>query len=239
MLMIKQIWNELRYSKETKRAAVFFVVAILVDLLFRDWWLVYIEMLIYAAYISKKNISKNAPEIMGFLPMEKQARQKYVCVKAYLLSGLVSLTMVVCLVICFIFAEASTINTGMVWSAFTTVFFLFLEGSEQIVLGENAGYRKIEIRIYQEMCIPKWCRGLNGVALLVKIFLIWLVFYWGMWFDVTITTDFFDWKWKILMGVLLVFALAVHIIIMRYYVFIIDMGDYNISRKEKVIDYEY
>lgn len=239
MLMIKQIWNELRLSKENKSVAVFFAAAILVDLLLRDWWLLYIEMLIYVAYISKKNISKNVPEIMGFLPMEKKARQKYVCVKAYLLSGLVSLIMTVCLVICFISAEDSTFNIGMLWSAFAAIFILFLESSEQLVLGENAGYRKIEIRKYQEMCIPKWCRGLNGVAMLVKIFLISLVSYWGTWFDVTITTDFFDWKWKILMGVLLVFVLAVHIIIMRYHAFIIDMGDYNVSRKEKVIDYEY
>lgn len=233
MLMLRQIIMEMQFSMMKNRKTIVSVLGIglVLCLLFRDWLLLYISAVSILEYAIEKSVAEGAPEILSFLPVEMEAKHRYVKIKGHLISGIFSLYVLLCMLLSLLPCLNKSEGEAKVWYSLALVFVLFLEGSSKFVIADNAKYRRIKVRFYRELCCPAWYRVLDGIGLVLKIIIVCTgFFFWEFTTDFDGQTGLFDWRWKLFIAVTLCVMLVIHICTMRYAVFMVDMGDYNAKK---------
>ena len=235
MLVLKQIGNEIRYGKKAGSFITSMIGIVFAFLLLRSWTFICIWLFFsMSEIVSKKSFLKEIPEVVAFLPMEQKARQKYACIKAYVISLIYSVYVECWIgIVLLVFPNNAMIAEGCWYVDAAIIMAAFLEMAEKTMLGENSSYRKQEIKLFREFYFPEWFKWVNGTAIAIKGIIFLFVCIYEFWVDVNLENILASWKWKVMLGIILAIRLIIHLIIMRYNRLLVDTGDYNAKAGEK------
>lgn len=233
MLMLKQICTEMRYRK-IKAGKVILILSDIVLSLFSHSWMTSLVYIWCSLDILKdKGEQAEMPEIICFLPMELDARKRYVQVRGYVESGLLSLYVAACLLVSQLPIWGTTVNWPAIPYTLVVVLDFWLNSCEKSVLKENAACRKMEIKAFREMCCPRWYRVLYNVTVVIRVIIVLTAFYWCAWYNPALDSFSFSTAWMIGLLISILVLFAAHLFRMKFILFAIDMGDYNAAAGEK------
>lgn len=237
MLMIKQLMTEIKFTRKSVRLIFLILLGCMAGGVFIHSLIAcLISMFLFMFFFLKYRIKQDMPEVTCFLPMDLQERHNYVRTKGYLMAAAMGLLLIISLLVILWADRVPMHKPFMDWSAFlgivlagTDCFFMLSEG---FVESENARYRKMERALYRQFCCPLWYRILNCFSRMVQYLAMLVCIYFGLWYDSHFENYDFAWKWKLVVGILILFLLITHIITMRYLVSTVEMGDFNAKRSD-------
>lgn len=233
MLMLKQICTEMRYRKIKIGKVILILSDFVFSLLSHSWMSALIYIWCSLDFLKDKGEKAEMPEVICFLPMELNARQRYVQVKGYVESGLLSFYVAVCLLLSQIPLWGTTVNWPAIPYTLVVVLDFWFNSCEKSILKENAAYRKMEIKTFREMCCPRWYQVLYYVTMGIRLVIILTAFYWCAWFNPEQDIFSFSQGWMFGLFISLLGLLAAHLFRMKYILFAVNMGDYNAGANEK------
>lgn len=237
MLIIKQLMTEIKFAKKSVSLIFLFLLGCMAGGVFiHSMTVCLISMFLFMVFFEKYRIRQDIPEVTCFLPMDLQERTQYVRTKGYLMAGTMGLFLTISLLVILWIDRVPMHKPLMDWSTFLSIvlagtdyFFMF---SERIMESENARYRKMERTLYREFCCPLWYRVLNYFSRMVQYLAMFVCISFRLWYDSEFENYDFSWKWKLVVGILILFLLITHIITMRYLVSTVEMGDFNAKRSD-------
>lgn len=234
-MIARQVFGELRYRKINKKKVFFIFFDLMICLLFHSWiesWMIIWWSL---GYLQKKEMEKEMPEVSYFVPMELEARQKYVAAKGYLEGGLMGLYITVCLLLSQVPLYRDGFRLPVIfYSLWLGVDYLLLTG-ENSVISENVRYRRIEKNAFKKICCPGWYRVLDALATIVRVIVVITSFLWcaRLNYDMSMNDTFISKGWVLALLISVVILLILHVFRMRYILFTVNMGDYNARSEEE------
>lgn len=233
MLTLKQICREMRYQKVKTGKIILIFSVIVISLFSHSWitslWYIWCSL----GFLKDKGEQAEMPEIICFLPVELEARKRYVQVRAYVESGLLSLYVAACLLVTQLPLWNKTINWYVIPYTIVVVLDFWFNSCEKSVLKENTACRKMELKAFREMCCPRWYRVLYNVTVAIRIVVMLTALYWCAWYEPGKGTFSFSAGWMTGLFLSFLSLLIGHLIRMNYILFAVNMGDYNAIAGEK------
>lgn len=233
MLMLKQICTEMRYRKIKIGKVILVLSDIVLSLFSHSWMGAMIYIWCSLDFLNDKGEQAEMPEVICFLPMEQNARQRYVQVRGYVENGVLSLYVAVCLLVTQLPLWGTAVNWPALSYTVVVVLDFWFNSCEKSILKENAAYRKMEMKAFREMCCPRWYQVLYKITMGIRIIIILTAFYWCGWFNPELESFSFSTGWLIGLFISLTGLLTAHLFRMKYILFAINMGDYNAGAGEK------
>jgi hypothetical protein len=227
MLMLKQVWTEIRLRKLKAGLVAFLVVDLVVSVMMHSWIQSWLCVWMTLDFVKPRLEDKEMPEVLCFLPMERKARLRYVKMKGYVEASFISIFLLVCLLLTQIPLEGHVVNWWTVAYTFVFVLAFFVSYAERIIMDENAGSRKMERKTFREWCCPAWYKVVCNIFSVIWVIVMLLAFYLCDLGEPG--RESFGMFWKVGLVVFPILLIAGHVMQMRYVFYVIDIGDYNVG----------
>ena len=237
--MVRQVWLEWRYSRKSKSMYAELIFLLLFCMIFLNWVTCYIVFILGSMPAISGRRQKDMPEVICFLPMEREAKQRYILDKSLMLSGFRGIFMLVLLMV--IGLRDRKIGTPLFWIlVLSLVLDVFFYTAEQNMIKENVGYRQVGFSLYRELCCPKWYRVIQKLSWVLRV---------GLCITGVVFSDVSkDMPWNISMVtgcvvvelVITAVLVFIHIFLIRHDLAVLDMGDYKRKADEEgAVRYEH